>query len=80
MPDVEVIWQCRSPKQSRPCVISSVLVRKFAREGVRDLNEETWLQHVFEGRSKKIIEYCKNKHGILCYLRAIQGTSGGNSN
>ena len=23
------------------------------------------------------MEYCKNKDGILCYLRAIQGHSGG---
>ena len=32
---------------------------------------------IFEGSTKRGIEYCKNEDGILCYLRAIQGHSGG---
>ena len=36
-----------------------------------------WLQKIFEGNSKTRMEYCKNKDGILCNLRAIQGHSGG---
>ena len=57
--------------------IKSVLLRKFERDGVQDFNDEVWLQKIFEGSSKKRIEYCKNKDGTLCYLRAIQGHSGG---
>ena len=53
--------------------IKAVLVRKFAHEGARDFGDETWLQHIFEGSSKKRIEYCKNKDGFLVFLRAIQG-------
>ena len=29
-----------------------------------------------KGSTKKRIEYCKDKDGFLCYLRAIQGHSG----
>ena len=57
--------------------IKSVLVRKFAYEGARDFSDEAWMQKIFEGSTKKIIQYCKGKDGILCYLRAIQGHSGG---
>ena len=51
VPDVEVIWQCLSPTQSRPDErksdgsrhwesIKSVLVRKFAREEARDFSDK----------------------------------------
>ena len=30
-----------------------------------------------QGSTKKRIEYCKDKDGFLCNLRAIQGHSGG---
>ena len=53
------------------------LVRKFAYEGARDFSDEAWLQKIFEGSTKKRIEYCEDKHGILGYFRAIQGHSGG---
>ena len=56
--------------------IESVLLRKFERDGVQDFNDEVWLEKIFEGSSTKRIEYCKNKDGILCCLRAIQGHSG----
>ena len=57
--------------------IESVLLRKLERDGVQDFSDEVWLQQLFEGSSKKRTEYCKNKDGILCYLRAIHGHSGG---
>ena len=57
--------------------IKSVMLRKFERDGVQDFNDEVWLQKIFEGSSKKRIEVCKNKDGILCHSRAIQGYSGG---
>ena len=47
--------------------IKSVLLGKFARDGARDFSDEVWLQKIFEGSSKKRIEYCKSKDGILCY-------------
>ena len=56
--------------------IKSVLERKFASEGARDFSDEAWLQKIFEGSTKKRIEFCKDKDGFLCYLRAIQGDSG----
>ena len=39
--------------------IESVLLRKFERDGVQDVNDEVWLQKIFEGSSKKRTEYCK---------------------
>ena len=57
--------------------VKSALVRKFACEGARDFSDEAWLQKIFEGSTKKSIEYCKDKDGILSYLPAIQGHSGG---
>ena len=52
--------------------IKSVLVRKFAHEGARDFDDEAWVQMIFEGSTKKRIEYCKNGDGIWCYLRALR--------
>ena len=57
--------------------IKSALVRQFAREGARGFNDEAWQQMILEGSTKKRIEYCKDKDGFLCYLRAIQRHSGG---
>ena len=48
--------------------IKSVMLRKFERDGVQDFNDEVWSQKIFEGSSKKRIEVCKNKDGILCYF------------
>ena len=56
--------------------IKSVLVRKFAYEGARDFSDEAWLQKIFEGSTKKTIEYCKDKDGIV-WVFATQGHSGG---
>ena len=39
--------------------------------------DEAWLQLILEGSTKKRIEYCEDNDGFLCYLRAIQGYSGG---
>ena len=41
--------------------IKSVLLRKCERNGVQDFNDEVWLLKIFEGSSKKRIEYCKDK-------------------
>ena len=46
--------------------------KEFERDGVQDFSDEVWLQKIFEGSSKKRIEYWKNKD----FLRAIQGYSG----
>ena len=46
----------------------SVLLRKFERDGVRDFHDEVCLQKIFEGSSKKRIEYCKNNDGIFMLL------------
>ena len=54
--------------------IKSVLLRKFARDGGRDFSDEVWLQKIFEGSSKKIIEYCKNKDGILMLFTSYSRT------
>ena len=56
--------------------IKSVLLRRFERNGVQDFSDEVWLQKIFEGSSETGMEYCRNKDGILCYWRAIQGHSG----
>ena len=54
------------------------IVRKFERDGVQDFSmTKCGCERSFEGSSKKRIEVCKNKDGILCYSRAIQGYSGG---
>ena len=61
--------------------IKLVLERKFAREGARDFSDEAWLQKDFcRALQRREIEYCKDKDDFLCYLRAIQGHSGGISN
>ena len=57
--------------------IRSVLLRAFAQEGARDFDEGSWLHLIHEGSNKKRLEYCKDNNGSLCYLRAIQGHSGG---
>ena len=57
--------------------ITSVLMSQFAQQGARDFDDEKWLQMIFEGSSKKRIEYCKNRDGTRYCLRAIQGHSGG---
>ena len=56
--------------------VKSFLLRKFDRDGVRDFNDEMWLQKIFEGSSKTRIGCCK-KIEFLFYLRAIQRHSGG---
>ena len=55
--------------------ISSVLEKKFAREGARDFSDEVWLQEVFEGSSEKRIEYCTDKDGFICYLGSLSNTN-----
>ena len=52
--------------------IKPELVRKFACEGARDFSDEAWLQEIFEGSTKRTIEYCKDKDGIV-WVFATQG-------
>ena len=54
-----------------------VLRKKFAQDGARDFGDDGWSQQVLEGRTQNGIDYCKDKDGVICYLRAIQGYSGG---
>ena len=49
--------------------IKSVLVRKFAHEGARDFSDEAWLQKIFEGSTKKRIEYCRDTDGIYVLFK-----------
>ena len=51
--------------------------KKFAQDGARDFSDEELSQQVLEGSSMNRIECCKDKDGVVCYLRAIQGHSGG---
>ena len=57
--------------------IRPTLVRAIAREEARDFDDEYWLMLIHEGSNKMRIECCEDSHGSLCYLRAIQGHSGG---
>ena len=52
----------------------SVLLKAFAQEKFSDNH---WIQLIQQGSSKKRIEYCLDDNKSLCYLRAIQGHSGG---
>ena len=70
-------------KKDKPMVrdicdtIRPTLVRAFAWEEARDFDDRYWLMLIQEGSKKMRIEYCEDKNGSLCYLRAIQGHSGG---
>ena len=57
--------------------IGPVLLKAFAHEGARDFHEEYCLLLIHEGSNKNSIQYCKDNNGSLCYLREIQGHSGG---
>ena len=54
-----------------------VSIKKFAQDGARDFSDDEWSQQVLEGSTKKRIEYCKDKDGVICYLGAVKGHSGG---
>ena len=53
-----------------------VLLKAFAQEGARDF-DKFWLCLVHESSKKKRLEYCLDVKNSLCYVRAIQGLSGG---
>ena len=56
----------RQPNGSRHWdSIKSVLARKFAYEGARDVSDEAWLRKIFEGSTKNRIDYFKGKDGTL---------------
>ena len=58
--------------------IGPVLVGAFARGGARGFDDGYWLRLIHECSTKKTLEYCQDKDGFfLCFLRAIQGHSGG---
>ena len=57
--------------------IRPVLLRACAQQGAREFDEGFWLHLIHEGSNKRRLEWCKDNNGSLCYLRAIQGHSGG---
>ena len=57
--------------------VKSLLVRKFAQERARGFSDECWLHLIQQGSIKTRIEYCLDNKKSICYLRAIQGHSGG---
>ena len=52
-------------------------MRAFVREGAQDFDDDNWLVLIHEGSNKMRMEYCKDRNGSLCYLRATQRQSGG---
>ena len=65
-------WQCQSPRQLQKYVVTwtkkneNLMVRDI--DGARNFSDEAWLQKIFEGSTKKRIEYCKDKDGFS-YVR-----------
>ena len=55
----------------------SVLLKAFAKQGVRDFSDKDWLRLIHQGSSKTRFEYCEDSKNSLAYFRAIQGHSGG---
>ena len=47
------------------------------REKARDFDDGYWLTLIHEGSNKMRIEYCEDRNGSVCYLRAVQGHPGG---
>ena len=46
-------------------------------EGSRSFSENHWIQLIQQGSSETRAEHCLDNKKSLCYLRAIQGHSGG---
>ena len=57
--------------------MKSVLLKVFAQEGTEESPDNRWIQLIQQGSSKTTTEYCLDNKKSLCYLRAIQGHSGG---
>ena len=57
--------------------IGTVLLKAFAKHGVRDFSDQQRLRHIHEGSSKTRFEYCEDSQHSLAYFRAIHGHSGG---
>ena len=58
-------------------VILPVLKGRFRSQLEKECTDEDWLHCVYLGSIKIRFEICKDEHGELRYLRAIQGHSGG---
>ena len=52
-------------------------MKAFSHEGARDFDDGFWLHLIHDGSTKKLLEYCQDTDGNLCYFRATQGHSGG---
>ena len=78
---VGVTWRQWFRNKLRQCVVTLIMktvsINKFAQDGARDFSDEELSQQVLEGSTMNRIECCKDKDGVICYLRAIQGHSGG---
>ena len=57
--------------------VRSVLLKAFARNGAETFSDNHWIHLIHEGSSERRVEYCVDHKNSLCYLRAIQGHSGG---
>ena len=51
--------------------------RVFENENARRWSTTEWLDLLHQGSDKKRFQYCLNSHGLIIYMRAIQGHSGG---
>ena len=70
--------EARQPDVSRNWdSIKPVLMRAFAHEGARDVDDGFWLRLIHDGSTKKRLEYCQDKDVNSSYCRAFQGHSGG---
>ena len=56
--------------------VRSVLLRELAQESAKYFSDNYWIPLIQQGSSKRRIDYYLDKKS-LCYLRAIQGHSGG---
>ena len=69
-----IMWKSLIPAS---CDSRNLLPNSTWCERARDFSDEVWSQKIFEGSTKKRIEYCKDRDEHFCYLRAFQGHSDG---
>ena len=52
--------------------LKRVLMKAFAHKGARDFDDGYWLRLFMMAALRNRLEYCQDKDGNVCYLRAIQ--------
>ena len=57
--------------------VKSVLLKVFAQEGAEQPADTCWIQLIQQGSSETRVEYFLDNKTSICYLRAVQGHSGG---